>query len=150
MIKLNKEMVSIMYIEKRVILRDINYYIRVELEYKRDEDGHVFLRMKNYKDDYYDGGDFSILIEEIEKKYTFEKVKKYDDNISYMADIIYLYEKIPFLSGIRDEYISSKDNLPYSIGYISKEEIEKYIEENNIKIYRNDNFKLYDGRTWNM
>lgn len=139
-----------MYIEKRVKLRDINYYIRVELEYKRENDDFVCLRMKNYKDDYYEGGDFSILIEEIEKNYDYEKVKKYEKNISYMADVIYLYERIPFLSGIRDEYISSKDNLPYSIGYISKEEIEKYIEDNSIKINRNDNFELGDGRTWNI
>lgn len=137
-----------MYIEKRVKLRDINYYIRVELEYKRDENDHVLLRMKDFKDDYYDGGDFSLLIEEIEKNYTFEKVQKYDKNISYMADVIYLYERIPFLSGIRDEYISSKDNLPYTVGYITKEEIEEYIKENNIKIKTQDNFKLYDGRTW--
>lgn len=51
---------------------------------------------------------------------------------------------------MRDEYISSKDNIPYSIGYISKEEIEKYIDENNIKIKKNDNFKLNDGRTWTI
>lgn len=104
--------------------------------------------MKNYKDDYYDGGDFSLLLEEIEKNYTFEKAEKYDKNISYMADVIYLYERIPFLSGIRDEYISSKDNRPYTIGYISKEEIEKYIKENNIKINSNKKFKLGDERTW--
>lgn len=137
-----------MYIEKRVKLRDINYYIKVELKYKRDENDHVLLRIKDFKDDYYDGGDFSLLIEEIEKNYTFEKAQKYDKNISYMADIIYLYERIPFLSGIRDEYISSKDNLPYTVGYIAKEEIEEYIKENNVKIKTQDNFKLYDGRTW--
>ena len=137
-----------MYIEKRVKLRDINYYIRVELEYKRNENDIVLLKIKNYKDDYYDGGDFSLLIEEIEKNYTYEKAKMYDENISYMADVIYLYQRIPFLSGIRDEYISSKDNLPYSIGYITKDEIEKYIKENNVNINDNSSFKLSDGRTW--
>lgn len=139
-----------MYIEKRVKLRDINYYIRVELEYKRDENDNILLRMKDFKDDYYDGGDFSILIEEIEKNYTYEKAQKYDKNISYMADVIYLYERIPFLSGVRDEYVSSKDNLPYTIGYIAKEEIEEYIKENNVKIEYNNNFKLYDGSTWSI
>lgn len=137
-----------MYIEKRVKLRGINYYVRVELEYKRENNDLVLLRIKNYKDDYYDGGDFSILLEKIEKNYDFEKAEKYDKNISYMADVIYLYERIPFLSGVRDEYISSKDNLPYAIGYISKEEIEKYIKENNIEINSNEKFKLGDGRTW--
>ena len=137
-----------MYIEKRVKLRDINYYIRVELEYKRNENDIVLLKIKNYKDDYYDGEDFSLLIEKIEKNYTYEKAKMYDENISYMADVIYLYERVPFLSGIKDEYTSSKDNLPYSIGYITKDEIEKYIKENNVNINVNSNFKLSDGRTW--
>ena len=43
-----------------------------------------------------------------------------------MADVLYIYDKIPFLSGIRNEYISRTDNSPYSIGYISKEDIDKY------------------------
>ena len=65
-----------------------------------------------------------------------------------MADVIYLYDRIPFLSGIRDEYLLSQDNLPYSLSYITKEEIEKYIKENNIKMHNNSNFKLSDSRTW--
>lgn len=139
-----------MYIEKLIKLRDINYYIRIDVEYQRNEknNGIPNLKLGNYKNDYYDGGDFSLLLEEIEKNYTFEKAKAYDENISYMADVIYLYDRIPFLSGIRDEYISNKDNIPYSLSYITKEEIENYIKENNIVMHNNSNFKLSDSRTW--
>ena len=139
-----------MYLEKLIRLRSINYYIRVEVEYQKNEknNGIPNLKFVNYKNDHYDGGDFSTLLEEIEKNYTFEKANAYDENISYMADVIYLYNRIPFLSGIRDEYLSSKDNTPYSLGYITKDEIEKYIKENNIKMHKNSNFKLTDSRTW--
>ena len=67
----------------------------------------------------------------------------YDKNISYMADVIYLYDRIPFLSGIRTEYIAKKDSLPYSISFITKEEIEKYLKDNHIKLNNHGNFKLY-------
>ncbi len=139
-----------MYIEKLIKLRDINYYIRIDVEYQRNEKNNDIpnLKLGNYKNDHYDGGDFSTLLNEIEKNYTFEKAKVYDENISYMADVMYLYDRIPFLSGIRDEYISSKDNIPYSLSYITKEEIEKYIKENNIVMHNNSNFKLSDSRTW--
>ena len=139
-----------MYIEKLIRLRSINYYIRVEVEYQKNEKNNNIpnLKLVKYKSNYYDGGDFSTLLEEIEKNYTFEKTKIYDENISYMADVIYLYDRIPFLRGIRDEYLLSQDNLPYSLSYITKEEIEKYIKENNIKMHNNSNFKLSDSRTW--
>ncbi len=54
------------------------------------------------------------------------------------------------ISGIKDIYISENDNIPYSEGYISKEEIDKYIKEFNIKMNSNPNFKLNDGRTWKL
>ena len=136
-----------MYIEKRIKLNDINYYIRVEVEYRR-ENTITCLKLKNFYDDYYDGGNFSDLLEKIEKNYTSLKAQKYDENIGYMADVLYLYERIPFLMGIRDEYISKKDNQPYSIGYITREEIENYIKINNIKLKTNPKFTLNDARTW--
>lgn len=137
-----------MYIEKRIKLKNNIYYIQVDVEYKKNEDGIVRLITKNYKDSYYDGGDFSILLEKVEESYTIEKSSNYDNSISYMADVLYLYDRIPFLSAIRTVYMSNDDNLPYSIDYISKDEIEKYIEENNVKMNSNDNFKLNDQRTW--
>jgi hypothetical protein len=104
--------------------------------------------MKNYNDDYFDGGDLSKLIEKIEVNYSREKAQEYDENIGFMADVMYIYDRIPFLSGIRDVYISKKENLPTSIGYISKNEIEKYIKENNVNMQSKDNFKLSDESTW--
>lgn len=138
-----------MYIEKRIKLNNNFYYIIVDVEYKKDNE-ILSLRIKNYKDDYWDDGDCSILIEQIEKNYTSEKAKTYDNYISFMADCLYIYDRIPFLSGIKDVYISSKDNLPYSKSYISKDEIEKYIKDNNVTMTTNTNFKLFDSYTWNL
>lgn len=67
-----------------------------------------------------------------------------------MADCLYIYDRIPFLSGIKNVYISSKDNLPYSKSYISKDEIEKYVKDNNVTMTTNTNFKLFDSYTWNL
>lgn len=139
-----------MTIEKKIKLNNDIYYVLVDIEYKKDKNDITTLKMKNYKDDYYDSGDFSLLIEKIELNYNHEKAKQYDKNISFMADVIYIYERIPFLGGIRDVYISKKDNIPTSICYISKNEIEKYIKENDIKITFNNNFKLSDERTWKV
>ncbi len=139
-----------MTISKRVKIGHNDYYIIVELEYMKKEENFPILCLKNYKDKYWDGGDCSILIEEIEKNYTSEKAKQYDKHIGFMADVLYIYDRIPFIDGIKDFYISKKDNIPYSEGYISKKEIDNYIKEFNIKMNSNPNFKLWDGRTWKL
>lgn len=135
-----------MYIEKRVKLQNNIYYIRINVQYKKNSEGIDMLCLKDYKGDYFDGGDLSTLIEKIEKSYTEEKSKKYS-KIGLLGDAIYLYERIPVIDGIKDVYLN-KEGIPYSIGFISKEEIEKYIQENNIPITSNTNFKLNDERTW--
>lgn len=137
-----------MYIAKRIKINNNIYFINVEVEYKKEQNGIVKLCLKNYNDDYYDGGDFSILIENVEKSYNAKKAKQYDERIGFMADVMYIYDRIPFLSGINDVYISNNDNLPYSLGYISKKEIDEYIKTNNVIMNNNKNFKLYDERTW--
>ena len=63
-----------------------------------------------------------------------------------MDDIIYIYDRMPFISGVKD--ISFSNNIIFEESYISKEEIEKYIKEFNIKMNCNDNFKLSDSQTW--
>lgn len=136
-----------MIIEKRIKLNPNIYYIVINVEYKIKNDIPV-LCLQNYKEDYWDGGDCSLLINKIENEYTKEQAQKYDSNISFMADVIYIYDRMPFISGIKDVYIASEDNLPYSIGYIKKEEIDKYIIDNKIEISNYHNFKLYDERTW--
>lgn len=136
-----------MIIEKRIKLNSNIYYIVINVEYKKKNDIPI-LCLQNYTEDYWDGGDCSLLIKKAENEYTEEQAKKYDSNIGFMADVIYIYDRIPFISGIKDVYISSKENLPYSIGYITKEEIDKYILDNKIEISNYHNFKLYDEHTW--
>ena len=63
-----------------------------------------------------------------------------------MNDILYIYDRMPFISGIKD--ISISNNMISEESYISKEEIEKYIKEFDVKMNYIDNFKLSDSRTW--
>lgn len=139
-----------MEISKRIKLGNNDYYIIIDVEYKKGQNNSPRLSLKNYKDDYWDGGDCSILIENVEKNYTSEKAERYDKYIGFMADVLYIYERMPFISGVKDIYISQNDNIPYSEGHISKKEIEDYIKEFNIEMNYNPNFKLYDGRTWKV
>lgn len=138
-----------MQITKRIKINNNYYYIVVDVEYKKKENV-PHLCLKNYKDDYWDGGNCSLLIEEIEKSYTPSKVQDYANHPGFISDILYIYERIPFISGIKDIYISKDDNIAFSEGYISKEEIDAYIKDFNIKMNYNPNFKLYDGRTWKI
>lgn len=135
-----------MQILKKIKINNRNYYAIIDLEYKKIQNNFPVLRLKNYKDDYWDSGDCSILIERIEENYSLKKAQQYDNNIAYMNDIIYIYDRMPFISGIKD--ISISNNMISEESYISKEEIEKYIKEFNIKMNHIDNFKLSDSQTW--
>lgn len=139
-----------MTIEKKIKLKNNIYYLVVEVEYQKDRNNLTKLRLKNFADAYYDGGDFSLLIEKIENNYEYEKALAYDKEIGLMADALYLYDKIPFLTGIKDVYIASDDKLPYSVGYISKDEMDMYIKSHNVKMSDNSHFKLYDETTWRV
>ena len=131
-----------MKIEKRISLNNNIYYVVVDVEYKFD--GVITrLCLKNYKDDYFDSGDFSCLIEKIEKNYSNDKVLEYDNKIGFMADILYIYDRIPFLTGIKEVCINSTC-------YILKEEIDNYIKEHNIKLESNNYFKLFNEETWKI
>lgn len=138
-----------MKIEKRINLNNNIFYVVVDVEYKFD--GNITrLCLKNYKDDYYDNGNLTALIEKIEKNYSNDKVLKYDNKIGFMADVLYIYDRIPFLTGIKDVYANSKDNIINSTCYISKEEIDNYIKEHNIKMETNTEFKLFNEETWKI
>ena len=52
-----------------------------------------------------------------------------------MADILYIYDHIPFISGIRDVYINDDEVLPYAGGYISKLEIDQIIQDYHIPMH---------------
>ena len=135
-----------MKILKKIKLNNTNYYAVIELEYKQLESNFPVLRLKNYKDGYWDSGDCSILIERIEENYSLKKAQQYDNNIAYMNDILYIYDRMPFISGVKE--ISISNNMISEETYISKEEIEKYIKEFNIKMNHIDNFKLSDSQIW--
>lgn len=137
-----------MQISKKIKINNRNYYAIIDLEYKKIQNNFPVLRLKNYKDDYWDSGDCSILIERIEENYLLKKAQQYDNNIAYMNDILYIYDRMPFISGIKD--ISISNNMISEESYISKEEIEKYIKEFDVKMNYIDNFKLSDSRTWNF
>jgi len=137
-----------MIINRRIKLKDYNYFISYECEYNTRDD--IYLDFKNYKDKYYDGGDLTLLIEAIEKNYNKDTYKKYSDRTWLMSDALYIYDNIPFISGVGYYIMSSKDGSIVSTTYMSKEELDKYIKDNNVKMTDNSGFKLYDQRTWKL
>ena len=140
---------DIMIISKKIKLNDNIYYVIIDLYYKK-KDNITMLCLKDFQDEYYDDGDFTKLISIVEDNYSYEQSKSYDKYISFMGDVLYVYDRIPFLKGIKEIYNNNTDNTTYSTSYISKEEIENYIIDNNIKMNLNSNFKLYDEKTWKI
>lgn len=132
-----------MEISKKIKLNNNTYWIIVEVEYKMHEHDFPYLVLKNFKDDYWDSGDFTILIERIEESYSIDKAKKYDEVISYMRDILFIYDRIPFIKGIKEVGNSYES-------YISREEIDTYINTFNVKMNNNYKFKLFDESTWEI
>lgn len=131
-----------MIIKNKIKLGNIQYYIKVECVYKKNNNSYN-LCLKN-NNDYFDSGDLSLLIEELEIKYNYNKVeKKYKSKISFINDALYIYDHIPFINGIGDIYNNSES-------YISKEELDDYIKDNNIIMKNDHQFKLCDQRTWNI
>ena len=139
-------MVIGMIIKRRIKLGQRIFYISIDCEYKM-KDGMVNLCLKNYVRDYYDDGDLSILIKKLEKNYRPELCKKYNDYCWFLTDCLYIYENIPFISGIGDYYLD-KDGFIYSESYITKEEIDTNKKEKNIKLKDHSKFVLADERTW--
>jgi hypothetical protein len=136
-----------MLINRRIKLGDRNFYISCECEYNK-KDGYIALELKNYKDKYYDDGDLSILIEKIENNYDDSTYKKYDTEKWLVSDCLYIYDNIPFISGVGDYRVSPVDGNIVSTTYISKEELDEFIKNNNIEMNDKNKFKLVDERTW--
>ena len=136
-----------MLINRRIKLGDRNFYISCECEYNK-KDGYIALELKNYKDKYYDDGDLSILIEKIENNYDDSTYKKYDTEKWLVSDCLYIYDNIPFISGVGDYKVSPVDGNIVSTTYISKEELDEFIKNNNIEMNDKNKFKLVDERTW--
>src|SRR5574344_3126365 len=116
-----------MKISKKIKLGTSTYFMIVDVEYRK-VDGYTTLCLKNCPYDYYDGGDFSIIVEKLEKRYNADESmrKKYDKDIFLLNDVIYLYQNAPFISGVSCIY-SSKSDYIHSFDYISREEIIKYM-----------------------
>lgn len=133
-----------MEIYKKLKLENNVYNILFEVEYKRRGGNMPKLCLKNYQNDYYDDGDCSLLLRKVEEHYNLINLTNYDKNIYLMANILYIYEKIPFLSSIK-EIASANDGT-----IIKKEEIEKYIKQFDVKLEFNKNFNLQDEKTWNF
>ena len=137
-----------MFIEKKIKLGDSLYFVVVNVCYVKDEFGIKKLQIKDYKNSYFDSGDFSLLCGFVQKNYTINEAMKYDKDIPYMGDVLYIYNRIPFLYGIRECYFS-KDDLPlYTSSFILKDEIDDYIVNNDIKMKNMDGFELVKSETW--
>ena len=139
-----------MVIKKRIKLGNKNYYICLDCEYTKSKEGYIGLDLKNYRSKYFDSGDLSILIKTIEDNYDEFTYNIYDKEKWFLSDCLYIYDNIPFISGVGDFYVSSSDGLIASLSYITKEELDEYIKENNVKMSDNSKFSLADGRTWNL
>ena len=113
-----------MIIERRIKINNVNYFLGIEVKYNNNGG---LVRKNN---DYFDCGDLTKLISQVEKEY--EKSYIYEKNISYMNDVIYLYDRFPFIEYIKDVSYGI-DNQICEICIIKREEIEDYIKNNNIK-----------------
>ncbi|MBE6158623.1 MAG: hypothetical protein E7159_02210 [Firmicutes bacterium] len=118
-----------MTIEKRIKINDRYYFLGIELKY--DDNG--FLVKKDGS--YFDMGDLGILIHDFEDSY--DKSIVYDKNVGYMNDIIYLYDRFPFVSYIKDNVFDDEGRTAFG-GCINKEEIIDYINKRNIELNRWD------------
>lgn len=114
-----------MVIEKRIKIKDVNYLLGIEVKY--DKNG-ILVKKDNT---YFDIGDFNKVISYVESNYDSDCI--YDKKVYYMNDIIYLYDRFPFIDYIKDITYDSNNQI-IQIGTISKEEIIDYIKTNNIKI----------------
>ena len=121
-----------MTFERKIRINDRDFFLGVELKYIENK----ILIQTN--DNNFDMGDFGIMIQDVEANYKKEsKEIVYDNVVSYMNDIIYLYDRFPFVSYIKDICYNDDGKITY-LGCINKEEIIDYIKANNIKINRWD------------
>lgn len=120
-----------MVIEKRIKIKDVDYLLGIEVKY--DKNG-ILVKKDNT---YFDIGDFNKVISCVESNYDSDCI--YDKKVYYMNDIIYLYDRFPFIDYIKDITYDSNNQIT-QIGTIKKEEIIDYIKTNNIRI------GMFDGK----
>ncbi len=118
-----------MTIERKIRINNNDYLLGFKLKYNNEG----FLTKLD--DSYFDLGDLSILIDSFEKSY--DANIKYDQNTKYMNDIIYLYDRFPFINYIKDIYYDKQGKI-IQIAHIDKDEIIDYINLNKIEINKWD------------
>ena len=121
-----------MTFERKIRINNRDFFLGIELKYIKDKN----LIQANGNN--FDMGDLSIMIQDVESNYQKEsKEIIYDKEIPYMNDVIYLYDRFPFVSYIKDILYNDDGKITY-LGCIKKDEIVDYIEANKIKIDRWD------------
>lgn len=92
------------------------FTVNFNLEYNE----HGFLSIKNEKDDYFDVGDFGILLDEVFEDFTKDKLRKYDNGVYILSMCKYIVDRVPTL---------------YSINYESKGMVDTYLKQEIIDDY---------------
>lgn len=124
-----------MTIERKIKINNRDYFLGIELKYNANN------MLRKFNDGYFDMGDLSIMIEEVQSNYLKEsKTVIYDKSNSYMNDIIYLYDRFPFISYIREILYNDEGEISF-ISIINNDEITSYIKTNNIQLNRWDKDK---------
>jgi len=119
-------------IERKIKINNRDYFLGVELKYIKDK---ILIQTNGNN---FDMGDLSIMIQDVESRYEKEsKETIYDKDVSYMNDIIYLYDRFPFVSYIKDILYNDDGKITF-LGCINKDEIIDYIKANKIEINKWD------------
>ena len=121
-----------MLIESRLRVNDRNYFLGIELKYNKNG---ALIKSDN---SYFDMGDLGVMIDFFETELKKEGIKDvYDNRIAYMNDVIYLYDRFPFLKYIKDVSYDKEGKIT-QIGYIDRDEIIDYINLNRIELNKWD------------
>ncbi len=122
----------LMLIESRLRINDRNYFLGIELKYNKNG---ALIKSDN---SYFDMGDLGVMIDFFETELKKEGIKDvYDNRIAYMNDVIYLYDRFPFLKYIKDVSYDKEGKIT-QIGYIDRDEIIDYINSNRIELNKWD------------
>ena len=117
-----------MTFERKIRINNRNFYLGIELKYGKD---NLLTKINGV---YFDMGDLSIMIDDFETNYNKESKKFiYVKSEPLMNDVIYLYDRFPFISYIKASLYDNDGNIT-----INKDEITNYIKTNKIKINRWD------------
>ena len=121
-----------MLIESRLRINYRNYFLGIELKYNKNG---ALIKSDN---SYFDMGDLGVMIDFFETELKKEGIKDvYDNRIAYMNDVIYLYDRFPFLKYIKDVSYDKEGKIT-QIGYIDRDEIIDYINSNRIELNKWD------------